>query len=306
MLLRTAALPGTLLLVSLACSSSGGQADGGTDTDDGGTDTGTQTEGCEPGSLSWAVGIGGDEYVDGNYWFTAEEVSNVVAVPNGAVVVAGTFMNEAVFDPGGPNQTLLSAADYSDRDIFFARYEADGSLAWAKRAGGAPAPDFGDFVTGMGAFSDGSFVASGYFLNEAVFGAGEPNETVLEPTWVYSGVFHARFKADGTLDWAKNLPHHVTCWPSSIGQPCLISILTTGLFAVSSTFGPTSVFGEGEPNETALVATPYPDDPLNGDDLFVAVFHGDGSLAWAVAAGGASGEAVHDIAACPVPAISPS
>lgn len=292
-------LPAMILSVLSGCGTSRHHSeDGGTDTDDGGTDTGTQSEGCEPGSLSWAVGIGGDEYLDGDVWFTAEEVSNVVAVPDGAVVVAGTFMNQAVFDPGGPNETVLSAADFRDKEMFFARYEADGSLAWAKQAGGPESFDWAEWVVALDSFPDGTLVAAGYFQIHAVFGPGEPNETVLEPQTegALGGKFHARFSSDGSLEWAKNLPSNANCSPASIGNPCLISASADGSYSLSGIFRSPVVFGEGEASETTLVATPFPDDS-GASDLFLARFHGDGSLVWAVAAGGASGEAVHDIAA---------
>jgi hypothetical protein len=64
---------------------------------------------------------------------------------------------------------------------------------------------------------------------------------------------------------------------------------------VAGKFGGTAVFGEGEPNETALTATPYPGDPEgNGDDAFVARYNGDGTLAWVEQIACESGEWVHD------------
>ncbi|MCX6645479.1 MAG: hypothetical protein NTY09_03850, partial [bacterium] len=69
------------------------------------------------------------------------------------------------------------------------RYNPDGTLAWAKRAGGASGDDSGRGIT---ALSDNSTVVTGGFHDSAKFGPGEPNETILESAGGRD-IFIARF-----------------------------------------------------------------------------------------------------------------
>jgi hypothetical protein len=100
--------------------------------------------------------------------------------------VTGWFYISATFGPGEPNQTVLTSAGESD--IFIARYTPDGTLAWAKRAGGISDDD----GRGITALSDDSTVVTGNFQGSATFGPGEPNETVLDSAGSYD-IFVARF-----------------------------------------------------------------------------------------------------------------
>ena len=90
-----------------------------------------------------------------------------------------------------PEATVLTSA--GGGDVFVARYGADGSLQWAKSAGGLA----WDGATGIGAAADGSVLVGGefspYATTTATFGAGEPNETVLQSAG-NADVFVARFE----------------------------------------------------------------------------------------------------------------
>ncbi|MCX6647216.1 MAG: hypothetical protein NTY09_12790, partial [bacterium] len=74
------------------------------------------------------------------------------------------------------------------QDIFIARYNPDGTLAWAKHVGGS------GFEAGSGvtALSDNSIVVSGPFTGTVIFGRGETNETQLVSTSMQN-IFIARF-----------------------------------------------------------------------------------------------------------------
>src|SRR5262249_15592231 len=120
------------------------------------------------GALVWAKRAGGAG-------FTA--ASGIAAMSDGSSVVLGSFFGSATFGAGEPSETTL---DSPDGDVFLARFDATAALAWAKALGG-PTLDHADAVT---ALADGSAIATGWFQNSAVFGAGEPNETVLTGTGV--------------------------------------------------------------------------------------------------------------------------
>ncbi|MBU1024220.1 hypothetical protein KKB99_08065, partial [bacterium] len=87
-----------------------------------------------------------------------------------------------------PNEMMLTSA--GSEDIFVARYNPDGALTWAKRAGGSDGYDEG---LGTTTLSDDSTVVTGYFSGTSTFGPDEPNETVLISAG-YQDIFVARFE----------------------------------------------------------------------------------------------------------------
>jgi uncharacterized delta-60 repeat protein len=225
------------------------------------------------GTLAWAKRAGGKDWVVGY---------GVTALSDDSTVVTGHFVDIEVFGPGEPNETILVSADYGinpNGDIFIARYNPDGTLAWAKRAGGI-STDRGNAIT---ALSDDSTVVTGWFCETAIFGLGELNETTLASA-EWSDLFVARYNPDGTLAWAKRAGG--TDHDEGLG----ITALSDDSIAVTGDFWETAVFGQGEPNETALVSK-------DNADIFIARYDPNGTLAWAIRAGGTSSEYPPGIAA---------
>ncbi|MCK4720898.1 hypothetical protein KAU08_09570 [bacterium] len=211
------------------------------------------------GSLAWAKRAGGtSDYEAGK---------GITSLSDNSVVVTGWFTDTATFGWGEPNQTILTSG--GDIDIFIARYNADGTLVWAKQAGGAKY-DEGNGITTL---SDDSTVVTGHFAESATFGPGEPNQTVLTSTG-YGNIFIAQYNPDGTLAWVKHAGGPSFILGNAITTLSDNSTVVTGMFEISGTFG------SGEPNETILTAARY-------KDVFIARYNPDGTLAWAKRAGGA-------------------
>ena len=141
---------------------------GGGHNDDDWLNTGTGT-----GTFS-ATGTNGELLVakraGGTTWDYGRAVTTLV---NDSFVVVGHFSGSAVFGPGELNETTLVSP--GDDEIFVARYNPDGTLRWAKRAGGTRE----NKAFGVSSLSDGSIVVCGQIQGIATFGAGEANETVL-------------------------------------------------------------------------------------------------------------------------------
>ncbi|MCX6645584.1 MAG: hypothetical protein NTY09_04395, partial [bacterium] len=195
----------------------------------------------------------------------------ITALSDNSTVITGKYAYSATFGQGEPNQTILTSLGYTE-DIFIARYNPDGTLAWAKSAGGA---DFDDCGNGITTLSDNSTVVTGYIDGPATFGSGEPNQTVLSSSG-YEDIFIACYNPDGTLAWAKRAGGSCS-FDRGKGITSLSdnSTIVTGMFGESATFGP------GEPNQTVLTCA--------GDyDIFIARYNPDGTLAWAKRAGGVS------------------
>ncbi len=209
------------------------------------------------GTLAWAKRAGGGDADVGN---------SVAALSDNTTVVTGIFAASATFGQGEPNSTTLSSAGV--RDAFVARYNANGTLAWAKRAGGAS----DDYAYAIAALSDNSTVVTGYFTVSATFGPGEANQKVLTAAGA-EDVFIARYNSNGSLAWAKSAGGALMEFARAVTALSDNSTIVTGRFADSATFG------AGETNETVLSVAGI-------NDLFMARYNADGTLAWAKRAGG--------------------
>jgi VCBS repeat protein/beta-propeller repeat-containing protein len=127
------------------------------------------------GNLVWAKGAGG--------------AAQAFAVDGlGQSYVIGHFGNSATFGPGEAHETTLVA----DRSIemFVAKFGSDGSLLWAKRAGGGNST----YGRGVAVDSTGQSYVTGEFTGSATFGPGESNETTLVGA---AGLFVAKFSGAG-------------------------------------------------------------------------------------------------------------
>jgi uncharacterized delta-60 repeat protein len=213
----------------------------------------------ETGNLIWAKSAGG---IENDYGYA------ITTLSDNSTVVTGFFYNTATFGPGEPNQTVLTSSGWDD--IFIARYDPDGKLEWAKRAGGTSY----DEGWGITTLSDDSTVMTGYFYGSATFGPGEINETILTPAGDWD-IFIARYNPNGTLAWAKRAGGSGSDYSKGITTLSDNSTVVTGTFNGSVTFGP------GESNETILTSAGW-------DDIFIARYNPDGILAWAKCAGGTS------------------
>jgi len=210
------------------------------------------------GALVWVkrAGASGDSFHEGR---------DVAVDGAGNSYVTGTFDGSATFGLGEANETTLSGIS---REIFVAKYDANGALVWAKRAGGS------SFDRGFGLAVDGtnnSYVTGG-FSGSATFGPGEANETTLSGTG--GEIFVAKYDANGALVWAQSAGGSNTDLGSGIAVDGAGNSYVTGNFNGSATFGP------GEANETTLFGT--------GPEIFVAKYDANGALVWAQSAGGSN------------------
>jgi len=204
------------------------------------------------GSLEWARSDGG---MDGDY------ITGMAAFPDNSLGVTGSFTDSTIFGKGELNETELVGNGLDE--IFIARYNPDGTLAWVKSAGGTHSDHGSDILV----LEDYSIYVTGYCAHNAVFGEGEPNETRL--TQGYDTImFIAHYNPDGTLDWVKgaNGDH-------STGRALAAFINDSVL--VCGTFQYTVTFGKDEPNETT-----FEQDSVYYD-AYIARYNHDGSLIWA-------------------------
>jgi hypothetical protein len=191
--------------------------------------------------------------------------------PDDTFVLTGILYGHMTLGLGEPNETILDNPNSAYRDVFLAKYDGDGRLIWARRDGG----ELHENAYSVTVMPDGGAAITGDYTGIAIFGAGEPNETQLPPS---HGFFVARYAADGRLVWVRSAHEGTTA--SGFG----VAAMPDGAIAVSGWFAEdVLILGEGEPNETWLSLSGVPGDDT---DAFVAKWNEDGTLAWALKAGG--------------------
>ena len=202
---------------------------------------------------------------------------------DGSCYVTGLFEKEVTFGDGGP--TLQ--ADKKD-DIFLAKYLADGSVAWALRAGG----EKGDQGMSVEVLPDGSVALVGIFERTATFGEGANQVTLTAEA--QSDLFYALYSANGELLWARSAGGCRDDIARSVGLAADGSILIGGAFEAAITFE------AGTSNAVTL-----PEDKAN-DGFVAALDPADGSLRWVSRAGASNkdhhprwGPGIHDVAGFP-------
>jgi len=217
----------------------------------------------DDGTVAWvkrAGGTGSDEGID------------LATASDGTTILVGAFEGTAVFGLFEPAETSLETAGGSDG--FFAKYNPDGTIAWAKKIGG----NGQDSVEGVSLLDDGSFLVAGHLSGTVVFGMGEANETHSDGTW---GVFLAKYDGNGQLQWAKGLSLDGNGGVEIGG----ISGLFNGSFRITGRFGGSGsiIFGKGQTDE-ASVST--------GDQYhhaYIAGYNPDGTFRWLSTADGNDG-----------------
>ncbi|MHC4660833.1 MAG: RCC1 domain-containing protein [Planctomycetota bacterium] len=223
------------------------------------------------GTLAWAKQAGGA----GEDWG-----GSISTLSDGSAIITGDFTSAAATfgNASEGNEVTLSAV--GNYDIFVAKYNPDGTLAWAKQAGGT---DW-DEGWGVSVVSDGSSIVTGIFRSTATFGnASEGNEAVLSSAGDHD-IFIAKYNSDGTLNWAKSAGNVNRDLGRGICALSDGSAIVTGLFNLAVTFGNASEGG----NETVITSA-------GGDDIFIAKYNSDGTLNWAKRAGGGSFDYGHAI-----------
>ena len=221
------------------------------------------------GTWAWATQTGGSKDAWGN---------GVSVLPDGSSIVTGAFQGTTTFG----TTTLTSTGTW---DVFTAKVNADGTWAWAIKAGDGGA----DEGQGVSVLPDGSSIVTGHFSGTATFGAGIPPLTAGGGTcssWApddtaCSDIFTAKVTADGRWAWATNAGGAGDDWATSV------SVLPDGSSIVAGTFSGAASFG----NTTLTSAATF--------DAFAAKMNADGTWAWASKADGTGDDRGNGVSALP-------
>lgn len=209
------------------------------------------------GDLHWVSRAGGPLF---------DKALAVTANSQNQSLVCGFFESDAVFGANELQETTLQAV--SGSDVFLAAYNSDGTLAWAKAAGGLGFEQ----ATANLCFADDSILIAGDFAQDLTLGLGEPQETSFMAQGT-SDLFLAKYDAQGNLQWATNISG------DQEAQCRDLTAYADGSFAIAGVFEGEITLGAGEAFETQLQSS-------GSADIFLARYQADGTLLWAKQAGG--------------------
>jgi hypothetical protein len=198
-------------------------------------------------------------------------VADMASLGNGETVVAGWFDGRLAVEPAVPDDGTSAGG----LDAFVVRLASDGSVRWAKRAGGRG----DDIARGVAAGTDPSGATSialaGAIADGAVFGRAEAAETRAAAGT--GPIFAARLDGDGALVWARFAGGGVP------GQAYGVAHDASGAVAITGYVNGEAAFGND------VSGAPVSIDPAVGR-AFVARWDVAGGLLWALPIGGLAGE----------------
>ncbi len=149
------------------------------------------------GDLLWVSDIGG-EGIDG--------AMDVAVASDGSVYVVGTYRRLPITIAHGPGAITLQPADHgeftNDDDGFLAKWNPDGTLAWAQAMLGLGDKDPATVTVA----ADGTVIVVGSYVEEVVLAPGTPEETrwvAISDTGVAADGFTAAFDPGGRLSWSQ-------------------------------------------------------------------------------------------------------
>lgn len=220
------------------------------------------------GTVLWGDAAGG-QY---------EDQATAVGIDADGGIVVGGFFACAQLSFGG---TTLTNANDNVNDLFLVKYTADGTVQWAKRAGGSRH----ERIWALACHANGDIAVTGGFNDATMDLLGTVlTNTTDDQSWY--DLFVARFSADGQLLWA-------------VADGGIYDDLVTTL-AVDAD-GNTIVGGYFD-SPAPLFGTHTPVH-VEDYDAFVVQYSPSGVALWAQSAGGEDGDEVAAVACSPNGAI---
>ena len=186
----------------------------------------------------------------------AEQAYGVDCTPNGTVYVTGYFTGFCAFlSQTNPlnNMYLTAIGNY---EVFLAKYNSNGVVAWVKAAGG-----YGyDYGYDVSVDDSANAYIVGWYQGNANFGTINLSAST---TW-YNG-FVAKYNSSGTAIWAINCPSGSQYgYAYAIGGDGYGNLFVTGYYYGNATFGSITL-----------------NAPTNGYGSFIAKLNTNGVFEWA-------------------------
>ncbi len=203
----------------------------------------------------WAQSAGG---TDDDYG------SNVSTDAGGNVYITGFFYSDSITF----GSTILTNKGH--HDIYLTKYDSNGTVLWAKSAGGTD-PDYAYSVATDAA---GNVYLTGYFYSPSItFGS-----TVLTNGGAFGDIFITKYDSNGTVLWAKSEGGISDDVAYSVSTDNWGNVYVTGFFYSDSiTFGSTILTNKGH------------------NDIYLTKYDSNGTVLWAKSAGGTDDDRVNSV-----------
>jgi hypothetical protein len=140
------------------------------------------------GNYVWAKAIGGSTGDDFAY--------KILVEANGDFLICGTYTGTVDFDP---NAGITNLSSLGAKDGYFAKYDNNGNLIWAKKVGGTTGDEILSMVTDLSS----NIYLTGYFNGTADFDPGTGTQNLTSSGG--SNVFCAKYDPSGNYIWAFNV-----------------------------------------------------------------------------------------------------
>ncbi|MCX6327402.1 MAG: T9SS type A sorting domain-containing protein [Bacteroidia bacterium] len=211
----------------------------------------------------WAKRAGGTSSDPGD---VMKAIGNRVSTDaSGNIFLTGTF-NSASITFG---TTTLNNAGGGKADIFLVKYNALGTVLWAKSSGGT---DYDDISNSVSTDASGNVFITGYFNSSSItFGTTTLNNAAVGK----ADLFLVKYDASGTFLWAKSAGGVKDDDGRSVSTDANGNVFVTGMFSSDNiTFGITTLTNGGTPGAGI-------------SDILIVKYDASGNVLWANRAGGA-------------------
>ncbi len=195
----------------------------------------------------WAKSTGGS---------SSDIASSISTNAAGNTFMVGSFSSPSI------TFGLTTLTNLGSSDVFLAKYDASGTLLWAKSVGGAN----DDIATSIFTDVAGNIYITGY--------SGSQTMTFGNTTLTSSGswdIFLAKYDTNGGLLWAK-----MQGGPSDDQAKCVTTDLLGNVYIAGNFQSNTLSFGSYTLTNPSLIA----------DDIFIVKYNPAGTVLWAKSAGG--------------------
>jgi hypothetical protein len=190
-----------------------------------------------------------------------------IAVNNdGSAIIAGNFASPTITFG---TITLTNTNPNGIYDIFITKFDANGNVLWAKKAGGTSYDGVYSIVTDV----SGNAYIAGYFLSPTIT-FGTTTLTNVSSTAFTNDLFIAKYDANGNALWAKKAGGPRDDEAKSVALDLSGNVYMAGIFkSPNITFGTITLTNVNSP-------VTYP------SDVFLTKYDANGNVLWAKSAGG--------------------
>jgi len=218
------------------------------------------------GNVLWAKSIGGT---------LSDEATSIVLDDSGNVYMAGYFNSPTIsFDAITLTNDHVFGTYQSD--IFLAKFNANGKVLWANRAGGSGM----DQATSVTVDASGNAYLGGWYTGDTLIFA---SDTLIASQGGTSNLFLAKYNTNGNILWGKS----AGCTGGAEAISYIAASAAGNIYVAGFFHSTTIIFGTDTlTNKNTDYST----------DIFLVKYNTNGSVLWAKNAGGTGTDEVSSIA----------